>query len=1123
MGESSFLPDVFRDDALETSDLVDQDQDERFLIQQRQEELLRQQAVLVEPPREVGAQPTRPVDRAVDQPAEEGPGFATEALRATIGGVLGEIRDIVVNVDRLTDAGLTALGILEEDEKEGILGLQELLPDIAEPETAAGKLVRGIVEFATGFILFGAAGRGIGMTNRFLVNTVAGAAEAGFGKGEDEGRLTDFVTQLAPSLEDDRIIGGLVQFLQSDDQETALEAFGKDVLEDVLVGFGVDGALFAARRVIEAMRGSTIKDILLDQTGGVRFGPEEPPIQGPTRAPIQGPEPFPGARTPEELFGDLPEPVLRPEADPISQTIAAVENAAPVVTNRVAKRVRDIFAGKGKPLIDPPLLARPEEGNYSKEAIAKIAGTNDIHDPLFRVVANFTVERGREISEAAQDALDNGFNTQNRQAAYTGLQEMMEGYNQLGRVIREGRDVVTAQTAANTGKSSRWTRQVIQRLQDGSAGIDEATFFRELAENPARIAQSLASGQRNFFQMTGDVLTELFYSGALSAPSTLVRAALGAPILFGYEVTSKVIGGVITGNQTNLLGEAAAEVTGAFGGLWDGIRVFGKSLGEENVSRSAMIVRGMPEPQVSISGEAFGFTGRMGTALDAIGKAIRMPTRILGSIDKGTEVVLTRMVLHREAHRAGTMSALTQGIGGSAVKVAHRDTYTQVLDTELGEQILKLGKQETRRLTLSGELQPGLIQDFNNLINSNVFLRMLVPFVRVSSNAIIQSVEKAPVLSFIQKRQRDILLSGSANDKAILAGQQALGSMVMAGAALMTINGFMTGAAPQNPSVREAWRVSGRKEYSLNIPTPDGQVVAFQYAKFGEPIGFLLGAVADLTHGLAHIQDNLNEEDNPPDKTPFTEAAEVLGLAFAQNISKRTFMQSVVDLSQAMTDPIRFASKFTATTATTLIPLGGLIRSVDREANPELPEVATFMDRVYSRVPWFNQSLPPKRNLFGEPIEYQPGFGAAFINPELIFGIPAGAADMFSPVVIGSVEADDPAVVIGNVIRENRLVPEGVRAPSTFRGIKFTAEEKDFAARRRGEIVINGKDMKQALFDLVQSEHFDAANPGKDGVQEAMMSRMINLYNRAAVIETIEEFGDIFNRVEARLDRIRPQ
>ena len=1135
MAESTLFPEVFRDDALEEQDLQDQTTQKQVDFDRQQEELLRRQAEMAGP-REV-AQPERPAGLAVDQPVEEEPRFVSEALRATVGGVVGEIRDIIVNVDRLTDAALTGLGILEEDEKEGILGLQDLLPDVDDPESTVGKIVRGLVEFGTGFLLFGAAGRALKITNRAFRAAAAGAAQAGFGRGEDEeGRLTDLVTQMAPSLENDRIVGGLVRFLQTSDDETALETFGKDVVEDVLLGLGVDTAVFIGRRLVEGLRPGVIRQTLADQGGavgprggaepgpGAIQGPEQAPIQGPTEAALQGPEPFPGARTPQELFDQLPTPVLRPD-DPtgIGAAIENVENAGPQTFARIEDQIGSIFSGEGKPLVDPPLLARPEEGGYSREAVAKIAGTDDIHDPLFRHVANFTVTKGDEIRGAAQDALDNGFNITNRTAAYTGIQEMLQGYQKLESTIKQGRDVVTAQTGRDLGKPSRWTRQLMERLQETTTGVDEAAFFKGLAENPSKVVQNLAIGQRNFFQLTKDLLNELFYSSALSAPGTLIRAALGAPILFGYETAAKVVGGVVTGNRSGLLGEAAADVAGAYGALWDGIKLFGVTLGEDNVSRAALAIRGVEETPVAISGEAFGFTGRMGKALDVVGKTIRFPTTTLGAIDAGTELIVKRMVAHREAYRRGVRGALETG-PGDAAKVAHRDAYVGALDTNFTQEIERIGKNEARRLMLTSELQPGTLQNFNDLINKNAFLKILVPFVRVSSNAMIASVEKTPVLAFIQKRQREILRSGSKVDKDILAGQQVLGAGVMSAAAMLTINGFMTGASPQNPTVREAWNLQGRKEYSFNFMKPNGDVVNFQYAKLGEPIGFLLGAVADLTHGIAHIQDNLIEADNAPDVTVYTEAAEVLGLAFAQNIAKRTFMQSVVDVSQAVTDPARFLSKFAAETATTVaIPLGGLLRQIDRQANPELPEVATFMDRVYSRVPFFNADLPPKRNLFGEPMEFSAGFGAAFINPELVFGIPKGLGNIFSPVVMTGVDPDDPAVQIGNVIRENRLVPEGARAPSSFRGIKFTPEEQDFAAKRRGEIEIGGQTLKEALFELIQDPVFQDANPGKDGVQEALISRTIQLYNQAAVFETVDQFGDIFDRVEARLDRIRPQ
>lgn len=1120
MGEGTELfPDVFRVDQLESDDLFQRDEDERFELRRQQAAIAEQQVLAPEPDDPtIAPQPTGEDD-------DGGTRLLPELFASTIGGVLGEIRDIAVNVDTLTDATLTALGILEEDEKEGILGLQELLPDIREPETTAGRIVRGLVEFGTGFLLFGAAGRAAGITSKLLLTSVAGTAEAGFGKGEDEGRLTDLITQIAPSLEDDRIIGGLVQFLQTSDDETALETFAKDVVEDVLLGFGFQGAGFVAKRLAEGLQPGVIKRTLADQGGAVDnpLGGDGRPVQGPIPSPEdlardqalrdQGLDPRVAARLasfrrePEALVEDL---------TGTTEVLQAVDDVAEVITDRVAKEVDTALASEA----GPALLATPQVGNYSKEVVAKVARTADINNPLFRTVANFTVEKSREIAAAADDALTNGFTTENRQAAYTGLQELIEGYRKFDIKIGQGREVVTAQTVADTGRASRYTRTLIKSLQDGSAGIDEETFFRELLENPSRLGQAFAAGSRNFSQLTGDLITELFYSGALSSPATLVRASLGAPLLFGYETASKVIGGVLSLNKTGLLGEAGADLNGAFGAIWDGLREVKVSFGDEGVSRAALNIRGLPAAGNTIAGETFGVGGRLGSAIDVIGNIIRFPTRTLGAIDKGTGLVVERMILHREAFRRAQAAVASEGIQGARAKVLHRDVYNDALITGKTEELTRVAKLETRRLTLSKDLDPGLTKEFNNLINSNPFTRILVPFVKVSSNALIQSIEKTPGLAFIQSSQRAILRGGDSRAIAELAGRQTLGAAVMAGAGYLTLNGFMTGAAPQNPSSRQAWILSGRKEYSFNYTGTDGQNVSVQYAKLGEPLGFMLGMVADLTHGFSHIEDELREADDV-DRTVFDEAAEVLGLAFAQNLSKRTFMQSVVDLSQAATDPGRFLAKFAGSTVATLIPAGGLIASIDRELNPELPEIEGFMERVRSRVPWFNQSLPPRRNLFGEVQEFQPGFGSAFVSPELVFGIAKGVGDIFSPVIMNSVDESDPSVVIGNTIRENRLVPEGVRPPTTFRGVKLTREETDFIALRRGEIEIGGRNLKEALFELVQDPIFQDGTPGRDGIQEALLSRVIKGYTQLATAEAVQKFGNIFERVEERISRTR--
>jgi hypothetical protein len=1109
---------IFRDESIESGSFLDPflEQEELIAVQEEEDrEIRRRETELRRFEAEAGderpapppgasaeARATQPREEPVPTALEEddgSPGFFSEAFNATIGGVLGEIRDIVVNIDTLTDAALTGLGILEEDEKQGIFGLQELLPDIAEPESGAGKIVRGLVEFGTGFLLFGAAGRAAGITSKLLINSIASGAEAGFGRGQDEGRLADLVSELAPSLEDDRIIGGLIQFLKSSEDEGALEGFAKNVVEDVLLGFGFEGATFVASRVAQSLRPGVVRSVLGEELGaagaGGRFGPR------------------PAAAPGEEVAQEAVVPLAASGDEALDNLVRDADDIGASVTREV----------EGSLATDEPLLSSPAAGEYDAAHVASVAGTADQTRPEFKAVANYTVRKSRDLGAAASKALEGGLKPGDREEVYKKLLAFSDGYDKIGRAVRERGDVLRATTAFDPTRSSSYARQLGELINSGEAGIDEQTLFKGIVEKPAALAQSLAHGQKTFGQLTGDVLTELFYSSALSSPSTLIRAAMGAPVLFAYQTAEKLVGGVLTGNRSGLLGEAFHDMQGAFRGFLDGVNVMGKSLlseGAGNVN-SAAIFRGTQiQNEAAITGANFGASGLLGQAIDVTGKAIRFPTRTLGAVDKGTKVTMSRVLLHRKAYRKAREAVLQSGASGRAAQEMHTRIYNDMLSTGLDDGLQREIDAETARLTLSADLQPGFLKNLNDLANSNNFTRVMFPFVRVSTNAITTSLEKTPILGLFQKRTKEILATGDPNAIAQLAGSQALGTAIAGTAAFLTMNGFMTGAAPQNPSLRAAWDLSGRREYSFNIPTPSGDTVSIQYNRIGEPFGFLLGAMADLTWGFSHIDEKLAEIDNPEERSVFSESIAVVISATANNLTKKTFMQSMLDFSRAVTEPDRFLSQFAAGRITGHIPLGGLLNSINRELNPEMPEVATFMDRVYSRVPFFNGNLPPKRNLFGEPIEFAPGFGAAFVNPELVFGIPAGAADMFSPVIANTIDEQDPAVVIGRAITQNNLAPRGVRTPRSFRGIELMPEERDFVAQRRGQIRIDGDDLKTALFKLVTRESiFQDALPGRDGAKEALMSRIIGMYNQAAIAEMLDNF-DFFDRIEDRLERL---
>ena len=339
---------------------IDREDIERSLAEEFNEIAEQEQAAIAARARrqavratESGVAPAGVAPSAVTEPSPaDSVSFGEEALRATVGGVLGEIRDIVVNVDNLTEAALTGLGILEPDEQEGLFNLQSLLPEIAEPESIAGGLIRGLVEFGTGYLLFGGIGRKLGLANEFARATFASAAQAGLGRGENEQRATDSIAQIAPSLTDDRVIGGLVQFLQSSDEESAIERFGKDVLEDVLLGLGIEGGVQVAKRFTDAIRTGELKGLVREELGAV--GPRSP----------GDPEPLPPRQ----------DSALADENDAVVEGLTRTEGEA---SDRVAREVDTALGNARTTTEEIPLLKTPEEGGYSKAIIKTITKTGD--------------------------------------------------------------------------------------------------------------------------------------------------------------------------------------------------------------------------------------------------------------------------------------------------------------------------------------------------------------------------------------------------------------------------------------------------------------------------------------------------------------------------------------------------------------------------------------------------------------------------------------------------------------------------------------------------------------------------------------------------------------------------
>jgi hypothetical protein len=262
----------------------------------------------------------------------------------------------------------------------------------------------------------------------------------------------------------------------------------------------------------------------------------------------------------------------------------------------------------------------------------------------------------------------------------------------------------------------------------------------------------------------------------------------------------------------------------------------------------------------------------------------------------------------------------------------------------------------------------------------------------------LEVIERTPFAPTSSRFRQDFAKGGPARDLAL--AKVTMGSMFVYGATELAANGYIIGSGPGRRADQEAFRRGGGQPYTIVLPAPNmtedqitrlsdlGKVslsddkVYFSFAGL-EPVGALLAVAADYS-SFAQYSDDADEINhvfggavysmyNYMQDQPFLQgASEIMGL-----------IGGVWDNEVSVDDFINGVAKQVGSFAIGGSPAGAygsVVASVERYLDPEMSDtsikgldlpmgVAGFYEaflRYRSRIPEFNDSLPPKLNLWGE-------------------------------------------------------------------------------------------------------------------------------------------------------------
>lgn len=568
-----------------------------------------------------------------------------------------------------------------------------------------------------------------------------------------------------------------------------------------------------------------------------------------------------------------------------------------------------------------------------------------------------------------------------------------------------------------------------------------------------------------------DALYSVYVNGLLSGPKTHMVNAMSNAAVAMYAIPERYLAETFSnafGKGDVVRGEAQAMAYGMIEGIRDGVRLMTLGPKAEGMAHLGELWEqfGKTEMRANpISGAAFGLdpNSTMYRGLDAMGAIIGIPGTMLERGDLFFKSLNYRMELHALAFREAKLSGLEGKEFAEKVADTLRNPPAHVAEEA---NRMALVNTFTNPLGEKGRMVQRAI--------SSTPLRWAMPFVRTPTNIMKYTFERTPLAYASSAIRADIAAGGARAAQA--QARVAMGTMLMMSFAGLALDGAVSGGGPLDPKQRMAMEQDGWQPYSVKIGDK-----WYSYSRL-DPLGMMLGMSADLAEITTNPRGDASDD-----------MVVMAGItAFVQNMASKTYAQGAFELAAALDprNPAGSPAQFLNRQATGLIPFSAALRQTAQAMDPTMREsrdevttaegkadpLASWLNRLVNDakrgIPGLSDTLPPVRDIFGEPMTRESGVGAAW--------------DMIMPIQARQ-EKSDPVL---RAIIDNEL--KVARPSRQVAGINLSADQYDELQ------VIAGGLVRQQLDALVRAPMFKSLTSGPDGMQAQLIKSTIERMHRVA-------------------------
>lgn len=527
---------------------------------------------------------------------------------------------------------------------------------------------------------------------------------------------------------------------------------------------------------------------------------------------------------------------------------------------------------------------------------------------------------------------------------HAALEEQIAGATaEAGRALQQFRMLASAKDASG---------DAVRAYLKGTGGTDSikeaAQAIVDLSEDPAKANRFIAESVKPTWR---DKFNELWVNSLLSGPRThivnFVGNAVTTAAMLPEQALTAGIGSLTRSADRTTIGEVSARLRGMVNGSLEGLKALKSAAGEMVTNPGAWLANehGPADMATKVENARFhAIDGRKG-------QIIRLPTRALTAADEFWKSINRNAELHALAYREATKTSNDPAEWDS--------TYERLLQSPTDE-MQRQANEAARYYTFQKELGPTgkLVSQLSNTIPGG---KIIMPFVKTPTNLIKFAGERS-VFGPLMPSVRNALLSGGrARDEAL--ARITLGSGLSTAAVLGALDGRVTGGGPTDPGERAALLQSGWQPYSFRIGNR-----WVSYARL-DPYSTLFGVAADLA-----------EAGNWATKKEADQIALKLTESIAQNITNKTWLSGLSDAFDVLSDPQRYGGRFVQNLAASMA-VPALSSQVAQATDPNMRSARNIVDAIKARVPVVSQTLPVRRNVWGEPMPAGGSVGPKLISP----------------------------------------------------------------------------------------------------------------------------------------------